>query len=140
MERYKILPHTSDGKFQAFGRTMEEAFANASLALASLMYDWSKIQPTFSVPVKVRGRDLEQLLLKFLGEVIYLLETRSFLLASVEGLKLGRDGEDVFLEACLWGDHLSGRYELYGGVKAVTYNEMKVEKNDHVALQVVVDM
>ncbi len=140
MERYKILPHTADGKFQAFGRTMEEAFANASLALAFLMYDWSRIQPKISFPVKVRGHDLEQLLVKFLEEVIYLLETRSFLLASVEGLRIRGDPEGASLEASFWGDHVSDKYDLYGDVKAVTYNEMRIEKNDHVTLQVVVDM
>jgi len=140
MERYKILPHTADGKFQAFGRTMEEAFANASLALAFLMYDWSRIQPKISYPVKVRGHDLEQLLVKYLEEVIYLLETRSFLLASVEGLRIGGDPEGISLEAAFWGDQVSDKYDLYGDVKAVTYNEMRIEKNDHVTLQVVVDM
>jgi len=40
MERYRILPHTADGKFRAFGATREEAFANAALAAASLMWDW----------------------------------------------------------------------------------------------------
>ncbi len=140
MERYKILPHTADGKFQAFGLTMEEAFANASLALAYLMYDWSRVQPNISFPVKVRGRDLEQLLVKFLEEVIYLLETRSFLLASVEGLRIRGGPEGASLETTLWGDHGSDRYELYGEVKAVTYNEMRIEKNDHITLQVVVDM
>lgn len=140
MERYEILPHTADGKFRAFGRTTEEAFANAALALASLMYDWSKVERAVSFPVKVRGRDLEQLLLKFLEEVIYLFDTKSFLLVCAEGVKIKAEPKGVLLEASLWGDRGADRYDIYGDVKAVTYNEMKVEQNDHVTLQVVVDM
>ncbi|MEN6311126.1 MAG: archease [Acidobacteriota bacterium] len=140
MKRYDILPHTADGKFRAFGRTLEEAFANAALALASLMWDWSKIEPTITRPVRLNGRDRKQLLVKFLGEIIFLFETQKFLLAAVDGLEI-RDVPDGFcLEAELLGDTLSDRYELYGDVKAVTYNEMKIEECGGVVLQVVVDM
>ena len=62
MERYRILPHTADGKFRAFGATLEEAFANAALAVASLMWDWTKVGTEASFRIEVRGRDLEQLL------------------------------------------------------------------------------
>ena len=37
-EKFKYLEHTADAKFQAFGRTLEEAFANAVLATASLIF------------------------------------------------------------------------------------------------------
>jgi SHS2 domain-containing protein len=140
MQQYKILPHTADGKFMAFGRTLEEAFSNAALATASLMWDWSKIERSASFRVKVRGRDLEQLLLKFLGEIIYLLETRAFLLGAVEEVRLHEGAKGCRLEALFWGDKISDKYEIYGDVKAVTYNEMKIERNGQVTLQVVVDM
>jgi SHS2 domain-containing protein len=142
MERYRILPHTADGKFQAFGETLEEAFANAALAMASLMWDWTKVEPKVRFAIHVRGRDLEQLLAKFLGEVIYLLETRRFLLAGVLGLKIEQEEESYGIEATFQGDEISGRYEIFGDVKAITYNEMKIEGCDCgvYTVQVVVDM
>jgi len=140
MERYRILPHTADGKFRAYGRTLEEAFANAALAMASLMWDWRKIEPKIARSVRVTGTDREQLLVKFLGEVVFLLDTQRFLLAAVKDLMI-REGPDGWaLEAELRGDALSGRYEVYGGVKAVTYHEMRIEASDRVVVQVVVDM
>jgi SHS2 domain-containing protein len=140
MERYQILPHTADGKFRAYGRTLEEAFANAALATASLMWDWQKIEPKVTYAVRVAGRDREQLLVKFLGEIIFLLGTQKFLLAAVDGLRIREYGHGWLLEAEFRGDALSGRYEIYGDVKAVTYNEMKIEACDGVVVQVVVDM
>jgi SHS2 domain-containing protein len=142
MERYRILPHTADGKFQAFGETLEEAFANAALATASLMWDWTKVEPKVSFAVRVRGRDLEQLLVKFLGEVIYLMETRRFLLAGVSGLKIEQDDRSYRIEAAFLGDEISGRYEIFGDVKAVTYSDMRIEDRDGgvCTVQVVVDM
>jgi hypothetical protein len=67
MERYRILPHTADGKFQAFGRTLEEAFGNAALAMASLMWDWEKVGRGVRHFIHVKAIDREQLL-KFLTE------------------------------------------------------------------------
>ncbi len=140
MERYRILPHTADGKFQAFGRTLEDAFGNAALATASLMWDWSKIEPRVTHAIRVAGRDREQLLVKFLSEVVFLFETQKFLLAAVAGLKIEAEAGGWTLEAAFWGDTLSDRYEIYGAVKAVTYNEMKIEVCGGVMIQVVVDM
>jgi SHS2 domain-containing protein len=140
MERYRILPHTADGKFQAFGRTLEEAFGNAALATASLMWDWTKVEPRVRHFVHVRGIDREQLLVKFLGETIYLFETKQFLLGKVDGLRIRPEFEGVSLDALLGGDTISARYELYGEVKAVTYNDLKIEECDGFTVQVVVDM
>lgn len=140
MKKYDILPHTADGKFRAYGRTLEEAFANAALATASLMWDWTKVEPKLSQAVRVDGRDREQLLVKFLGEIVFLFETQKFLLASVAGLEI-RDVPGGFsLEVEFRGDTLSDRRDIYGDVKAVTYNEMKIEECGGVVLQVVVDM
>jgi len=140
MDRYRILPHTADGKFEAFGATLEEAFGNAALAMVSLMWDWSKIQPSVEHLVRVEGSDKEQLLVKFLGEIIYLFETQKYLLAAVDDLRISKAGKGWALEAALRGDTLSDRYEVTGAVKAVTYNEMKIEECGGIVLQVVVDM
>ncbi len=140
MEKYRILPHTADGKFQAYGRTLEEAFGNAALATASLIWDWSKVEQRVHHFVHVRGIDREQLLVKFLGEVIYLFETKRFLLGKVDGLKIRPESEGFSLEALLGGDTISDRTELTGDIKAVTYHELKIEECDGFTVQVVVDM
>jgi SHS2 domain-containing protein len=138
--RYVILPHTADGKFQAFGRTLEEAFANAGLAMVSFMWDWSMVESRLTKPVRVEGRDLEQLLSRFLNEVLFVFERERFLLGRVERLAIRESGGRFALEAELVGDSLAPRYEVSGEVKAVTYNEMKIERDDGCLVQVVVDL
>jgi SHS2 domain-containing protein len=140
MERYRILPHTADGKFQAYGRTLEEAFRNAALAMASLMWDWARVDPKIARDVRLAARDREQLLVKFLGEALYLLDTERFLLAAVDGPEIRETAGGWALEAVFRGDTFSDRYEIHGDVKAVTYHEMRIEEGDGVTLQVVVDM
>jgi len=151
MERYRILDHTADGKFRAFGATIEEAFANAALATVSLMYDWEKVERRVEHAIAVEGRDLEQLLNQFLSEMIYLFEVRRFVLGGAEEVKIvtlpseGKGAnEPLRLTARFVGDDRPERYEFYGDVKAVTYNEMKIEScacgPAAWVLQVVVDM
>lgn len=128
-ERYRILPHAADGKFRAFGRTLEEAFANAALAAASFMWDWRRIAPAGSISIEVAGRDLEQLLYRFLEEVLYVFETRRFVLAAAEGVTIESAPDGRRLRALLRGDEIGPGTELHGEVKAVTYNEMKIEED-----------
>lgn len=139
--RYRILPHTADGKFQAYGRTLEEAFRNAALAMASLMWDWSRIEPRIRREIRVGGNDLEQLLVRFLAEIVYLLDAERFLLGGVPSLEIGADGASGFdLRAVVEGETLSENHEIHGDVKAVTYHELKIEECDGFTVQVVVDM
>lgn len=139
--RYRILPHTADGKFQAYGPTLGEAFGNAALAMASLMWDWSRIEPRVRHEIRVRGKDLEQLLVRFLGEIVYLLDTERFLLGRVADLGIDRDPHGGFeLRAAVDGETLRGGHEIYGDVKAVTYHDLKIEECDGFTVQVVVDM
>ncbi len=140
MDRYIILDHTADGKFMAFGKTLEEAFTNSALAVASLMWDWQKIEKRVTFPIDVLGSDLEQMLVRFLEEILYLLDTENFLLGSVEGVKIEKKPEGFGLQASFSGDQGVHKYEIFGSVKAVTYNQMKIRQEDYVTIQVVVDM
>jgi SHS2 domain-containing protein len=141
MKRYRFLQHTADAKFQAFGATLEEAFANAALAVASVMWDWATVAPSVRLRVEVQGQDLERLLYNYLEEILYLLDTRAFLLAGVDGLRIEETGEGWRLTADFIGDTDPAKYEIFGEVKAVTYNEMRIEKNaEGSSVQVVIDL
>jgi SHS2 domain-containing protein len=140
MERYRFFEHTADAKFKAFGETLEEAFSNAALATASLMWDWEKIEHKVTHPVEVEGRDLKQLLSGFLEEIIYLLDTKSFLLGFPGNIKIEEKEDRYTLKSLFRGDHYSDQYEIFGDVKAITYNEMEIEESGRFMVQVVVDV
>ena len=139
-EKFRFFDHPADAKFQAYGRTLEEAFSNAALALVSLMWEPDKVEKAQERQVAVSGRDLEQLLVRFLGEIIYLFETRDFLVAAAEGLMIERTAHGFRLQALLRGDEHRERYAVFGEVKAVTYNEMRIDEGCPATVQVVVDI
>lgn len=137
---YKFFHHTADAKFQAFGQSLEETFAHAALALSSLMWDWKKIAKNIEIPVEVEGNDLEQLLVNFLEEILYLLDTRNFLLSSIDNILIKKETEGWKIQALFEGDVNTTEYEIFGDVKAVTYNEMIVKKRAPFMVQVVADV
>jgi SHS2 domain-containing protein len=140
MEKFRFFRHTADAKFQAYGKTLEETFAHAALAVASLMWDWKIIDKKTEIPVALRGKDLEQLLVSFLEEILYLLETRDFLLGSAENVLLEHKGDIWILRALFKGDINTGRYDIFGDVKAITYNEMVIRDHPPFVVQVVADI
>lgn len=140
LKRYEFMPHTGEAKFRAYGGTLGEAFGNAALALASLMYDPDAVADTGSREVRVGGRDLQRLLLRFLEEVLFLAETEAFLTVGFDSVEIEESAEGYSLAAGLRGTSSVEDCELHGEVKAITYSEMKVEQGDSPCVQVVVDV
>ncbi|MBI5872266.1 archease [archaeon] len=136
-EQFKFFKHTADAKFQAFGKTKEEAFANAAIAMFSVMTDTSKVNCTISKEISAQGIDHKSLLYHFLEELLFLLDSENFLLHKVECLQIKGNK----LTAKVTGDAASQKYETHGDVKAVTYNEMEIKKKKgRWIVQVVVDV
>ena len=140
MDKFRFFTHTADAKFQAFGRTLEESFGHAALAVTSLMWDRENIKESTAIPVEQKGKDLEQLLLNFLEEILYLLDTRNFLLVTVGEISIQKETAGWTIKALFKGAVNTGDYEIFGDVKAITYNEMRVKNRAPFMVQVVVDI
>ncbi|MEM4244763.1 MAG: archease [Candidatus Nanoarchaeia archaeon] len=139
--KFRFLPHTADAKFQAYGRTLDEAFSNAALAMFSIMVDTKSIDKKITKKISVKAPDYNALLYKFLEKLLYFLDTNYFLLNNVKKLKIVEKGENYFLTSEVMGDKFREKYELLGSVKAVTYNQMFVKKvKNKFVVQVVVDL
>ena len=140
MKKYRFLRHTADAKFQAFGDTLEEAFQQAALALVSLMWNRETLDNKLEIPVEVEGHDMKQLLLNYLEEILYLFDTRRFLLSQVNDISIERKEGRYVLRALFRGDAYSNKTEVFGDVKAITYNEMEIRSTMPFRIQVVADV
>ena len=141
MEKYVFLEHTADAKFQAFGKNLEEAFANSALAMFSIVTDPEKVEGKIEKGINVRGKDLKQLLYNFLEEALFFLETEFFLLHKVKNLTITKISKEYILKAVFEGDKISKKYEIIEDIKAMTYSEMIIkEEKEKCIIQVVVDL
>jgi len=135
--KFKILEHTADGKFQAYGTTLEGVFENSAYALISFMTR-DKIKERIKKTIKVKGKDKEQLLYNFLEELLFLLDSKNFILSKIKKIKINE--KKLILEAEVIGDNVKN-YEIFGDVKAVTYNSMFIKKQKgKFIIQVVIDL
>lgn len=133
--KYKFLEHTADIKFQAFGKTIEEAFKNSALALKEAICEL-KIKGKKSREIKASGKDYESLLYNFLEEILYLLDAEDFLVEKLKDIEI----KGFKLKATALGDKASS-YNFTNSVKAITYNEMFVrEEKGRWTAQVVLDV
>ena len=155
-EKYKFFEHTADAKFQAYGSSLEEAFSNAALAMFSIMVDTKTIKPETTKKIVVEAKDEKALLYSWLEELLFFLDSELFILGKVLKLEIkgfvkkDKDGDEdeevneqdmLRLSALIAGDTSEGQYSLKGEVKAVTYNEMEISKeNGKAMVQVVVDI
>ena len=71
---YEFLDHPADVGFLARGKTLEELFANAALALCDYGWDLSTVRVRESVAVRVRAATLEDLLFSWLSEILFLTD------------------------------------------------------------------
>ncbi|MBM3251053.1 MAG: archease [Candidatus Nealsonbacteria bacterium] len=124
MKKYEILEHRADLKIRVFGKTKEELFLNAVLAIKDGLRP--KIQSTKSKirNIKTESSNLETLLVDFLSEVLYLIQVNKEVYNKVRFKKFS----DTEIKAELSGQKI----ERFGeDIKAATYHNLDVhqEKN-----------
>lgn len=135
--KFKFLEHTADIKFRAYGKSLNEVFENAALAVSDTLSRGGKIKAIKKKKITVKGNDNESLLYNFLEELIYLLDAKDFVVSKAK-VKI-TDGK---LEAEIYGDD-TRKYRDLDHIKAATYAEMYVRHNTRTntwEAQVVVDV
>lgn len=122
---FEIVEHPADIGFIAYGRTVEELFANAALALMSLTCELPAVQETVSVDLEVTGTDRETLLYAWLSEVLSTAEAAHLVFRRAT---LG-DIQDGKVRGRVYGESLDlTRHKMKTCVKAVTMHQLRIEE------------
>ena len=122
-----ILEHPSDLGIEAYGRSMEEMFMNASLGLVSVITDVFGVYQNVERKIMVQGLDRENLLIRWLNELLYLFHVEKLIIRDVRFTKIA----DRSLEAVVTGElYNPARHELKLDIKAITYHQLKIEEID----------
>ncbi len=125
MQPFRILEHTADVGFEAFGETREEALVNAARALFYLIVELDEIDPREEVLVQVQGPDPESILVNWLSELLFLQDAEGWLFRDFEIQSFS----DVSLSARARGEKFqASRHQLKLLVKAITYHQLALQK------------
>jgi SHS2 domain-containing protein len=135
MEKFVFLPHTSEVKFKAYGKTLSEVFENAVLAVASFIAKDNVIKSKRAKTIPVHATDKENLLYNLVEEQISLIDTENFVAAKAEIQIFGNN-----LKVTFYGDDAENYHGL-DQVKAPTYSEIYVKEiHGFWELQMVLDI
>ena len=137
MKNYEYFDVTADIGFKAYGKSLNEAFENAGLAIFNIISDTSNVEPKKEISFKIRSEDEISLLYDFLEELLFYHEIE-FMLFSEFHVEI----DDMLqLRATIRGEAIDwDRHERKTEIKAITYHKMDVRKTDIFEVQAIVDL
>ncbi len=122
---FEILEHPADVGFLAHGRTLEELFANAALAMMSLGWELDAVEERERREIEATGEDTETLLYDWLSEILALADAERLVFRRFEVSEL-TEGR---ASGAAWGEPLDkSRHQALTYVKAVTLHQFEVKE------------
>jgi len=131
MKGYTFFDHTADIGVEVTGRTRKALFVNAAAALFDVMIEnkTGKAAAKRQKTITADGSDVNDLLINFLRELLYLFNGGKFVMGYCEIIKF----TDKKLQARLRGESFSSKkHSIKTEIKAVTYSGLTVEKTKSV--------
>ncbi len=137
-KRFEILDHTADIGLIVYGEDLRTLFENAGEAFFDLITDLKKVRQREERRAELKGESLERLMVDWLNELLYLHDVENLLFKKFEVKAAGEEG----LIAIIKGEAFDPeRHIIKTGVKAVTYHQIQVQKEDGGwRAQVIVDL
>jgi SHS2 domain-containing protein len=135
MKEFEIIDHTADIGIVAYGKTKREVFINEIIAGEN-----RDLKENFYAKIKLEAKSLEDLLIAWLNELLYISEVKLVILNKfiIKELSNGQIKAEVGGTKI---NHLSIRIKRE--VKAVTYHRLEIKKDEESGLwsaQVIFDI
>lgn len=138
MKTYELIDHTADVGVKAYGKNLSEAFVNAAKGMFDIITDNSEIESVGQYDLELEAPDLEQLLVDFLSELLYLNSAKN----QVFGFFIvDLDEKNKKLSAKIFGEKFDlSKHKIGAEIKAVTYHILEVRNKRPYHVQVLFDI
>ena len=135
---YQIIDHTADLGIIVEGTDEENLFIRAAYAMMDLMVKGNFSRKTVIKDVSLQGEDFPDLMVRWLGEILYLFEGDKLIVNSIEIKSIS----PIKLESMLTLTSFEPEHhQVIREIKAVTYHQISVEKvNDGWQARVIFDI
>ena len=125
---FRILEHPADVGIEAHAGSLGAVFEECAKALVSIIMDATTLRDTHVKTVSVSAADRDQLLVKWLEEILYLYDGQGFVLKDPVVNEITGSG----LNATLKGDMIdSDRHTMRLDVKAITYHQLSIRESNN---------
>ena len=138
MKKYELIEHTADVAIKAYGKNLSEAFENAAKGMFDIITDNSEVESTGQYEIKLEAPDLEQLLVDWLSELLFLNTSQNLVFGF---FKVNLDGKNKKLSANVFGEKYSiSKHKIGVEIKAVTYHMLEMRNKKPYHVQVLFDI
>ena len=128
-KKYKFLEKIAiaDIAYEAYGKNLNELFANCALAIFELSANLKTIDSKKKLEIKLENDKIENLLYDFLSEILFLKDSKYMVFKKVKVLIT--ENKKYQLKAILKGDTINPeKQQLENDIKAITMHMFEVKK------------
>lgn len=141
MKEFEILEHTADIGIAAYGKNKKEVFINAAKGMFEIIAGENRnFKENFYDKIKLEAESLEDLLIAWLNELLYISETKLAILSKFKIKELS----DYQIKAEVGGTKINPpSIKIKKEIKAVTYHRLEIKKDGESGLwraQVIFDI
>ncbi|MBD3160944.1 MAG: archease [Candidatus Eisenbacteria bacterium] len=124
---FEPVEHTADVGLRIWAPTREGLFERAAAGMASLLVDPASVEPVEEREVAVGAADVEEALVSWLQEILYLYEVQRFVPARFRLERADAGG----VHGWVVGERFDpSRHETRADIKAVTYHDLRIERSE----------
>jgi len=126
MGRFELFEHTADIGIYAYGKDLNEAFAFAAKGMFQVVTEVLSVDAVEKVDITIEGTDLEDLLTRWLSELLFLMDTKKLLFSEFD---ISIDESKFTIAAIAMGEvYDPSKHEYKTEVKAVTQHMLEISK------------
>ncbi len=135
---FTLIDHTADLGIVVRGRNLRTLFEVAAKSMMYIMVKGKPAGTTKTFNLSVEGYDMADLMVRWLGEILYLFEGEHELVTGVEITSVSHSHLDATLETVSFDTNL---HEILCEIKAVTFHQIEVvKKDDHWETRIIFDL
>jgi len=137
MGEYELINHTADLGIAVKGESLSDLFKTAASAMLSQMLNLDDIKEDTSRSIQVQGENLEDLLVRWLNELLFLVSS-GYISKNFDIEKI----TSHLISAKVYGEKINlARHPLNIEIKATTYHQLEVKKsNSHWQTMIIFDV
>ena len=136
---YKYLEHATDALIEVKAKTLEEAFVVAGKSVVDTIIDLNNIQEIEEKNIKVKGRNLLNLLYNWLEEIVTITITDGFAIRNFSvSIKKNKECQII---SKISGEKLDlKRHNFKVEIKSPTFHLMEIKEDDEVTMRYLLDL
>ena len=122
---FTFLDHTADMGIRVTGKNLKDLLENAARSMIQIMIKGGPGGKTATVQLSVSGEDYADLMVRWLGEILYLFEGDSKIVINTEISSIRKFHLNATLQVAPFNPE---QHEILTEIKAVTYHQIEVAR------------